>query len=133
MNRTSQFNTAINALNQISAATHELAQLLSDMAWEGVEDHAGMSGTRPEVAAENGAAPKPAPEQETTPVVEDPPGYVPIEEVRGVLAELSRAGLTAQIKALIESFGASRLSEVAEHDLGALLEAARGLKTDGPQ
>ncbi|AOZ72068.1 hypothetical protein BK816_01125 [Boudabousia tangfeifanii] len=133
MNRTSQFNTAINALNQISQAAHELAQLMSDLAWEGVEDHAEATGTRPESPAENGTASKPAPDQQAAPMVEDPPAYVPIEEVRAVLAELSRAGLTAQIKALIESFGASRLSEVAEHDLGALLEAARGLKTDDPK
>lgn len=114
------------ALNQISQAAHELAQLLSDMAWEGIEDHAGMSGTRLETPTSTPQV-QVAPEQEVGPVAADPPGYVPLEEVRAVLADLSRAGLTTQIKALIESFGVSRLSEVAEQDLGALLEAAKEL------
>jgi len=48
-------------------------------------------------------------------------------EVREKLASLSRAGKQAQIKALIEKFGATKLSEVKEEDYAALMEEAEGL------
>ena len=52
---------------------------------------------------------------------------VTIEEVRAVLAEKSQAGLTSKVKELLESFGACKLSAVAEADYGKLLEAAKKL------
>ena len=53
---------------------------------------------------------------------------VTIEQVRAVMAEKSQAGLTAQVKALLETFGAAKLSAVNPEDYEALLEAAKEIK-----
>lgn len=53
---------------------------------------------------------------------------VTIDDVRAVLAELSQAGKTAQVKELLGQFGAAKLSSVKEEDLKALLDAANELK-----
>ena len=50
-----------------------------------------------------------------------------LEEVRALLAEKSRAGFTAEIKALLEKYGAERLSEVAPEHYPALLKDAEVL------
>lgn len=48
-------------------------------------------------------------------------------QVREKLASLSRAGKQAQVKALIEKFGATKLSEIKEEDYAALMQEAEGL------
>ena len=52
---------------------------------------------------------------------------VTIEQVRAVLAEKSQEGLTDKVKALLESFGANKLSDVKEENYAALLEKAKDL------
>ncbi|MGN8805465.1 MULTISPECIES: DNA ligase [unclassified Blautia] len=52
---------------------------------------------------------------------------VTIEQVRAVLAEKSQAGLTAQVKTLLESFGANKLSAVKPEDYAAVLAEAKKL------
>lgn len=52
---------------------------------------------------------------------------VTIEQVRAVLAEKSQAGLTAQVKTLLESFGANKLSAVKPEDYAAVLADAKKL------
>lgn len=56
----------------------------------------------------------------------DKPTYT-LVQVRERLATLSRAGKQAQVKALLEKFGASKLSEVKEEDYAALMEEAEAL------
>ncbi len=53
---------------------------------------------------------------------------VSLEEVRGVLAKKSQAGLTSQVRELIEKHGGSKLSEVDPSNYGALLKDAEGLE-----
>jgi hypothetical protein len=50
---------------------------------------------------------------------------IKLEDVRAVLAEISRSGKTAEMKALLGKFGASKLSDVNPKDYAALLEAAK--------
>ncbi len=50
-----------------------------------------------------------------------------LEEVRAVLAAKSRDGFTAQIRELLQKFGADRLSAVDPANYKALLEDAEGL------
>lgn len=50
---------------------------------------------------------------------------VTIEMIRAVLAEKSQEGLTAEVKSLLESFGANKLSAVKAEDYAALLAAAK--------
>jgi len=49
---------------------------------------------------------------------------VTLEEVRGVLAEKSRAGFTAEVRAIIEKYGAERLSEIDPANFEAVLKDA---------
>jgi len=49
---------------------------------------------------------------------------IALEAVRAVLAEKSRAGHTAEIRALLEKYGAEKLSEINEMGKHALLSAS---------
>lgn len=46
-------------------------------------------------------------------------------EVRGIMAGLSGQGKKAEAKALLQKFGATRLSELKEEDYAALVEEAQ--------
>jgi hypothetical protein len=52
---------------------------------------------------------------------------VTLEQIRSVLTEKSRSGLTAQVKALLAKHGANRLSDIDPADYAALLSDAEGL------
>ncbi len=56
---------------------------------------------------------------------------ITLEEVRAVLAEKSHDGLTAEVRELLQKYGASKLSGIAPKHYAALLKDAEGLK--GPQ
>ena len=49
------------------------------------------------------------------------PNPLTLEEVRAVLAEKSRAGFTAEVKAIITKYGADKLSAVKPEDYAAVL------------
>ena len=53
---------------------------------------------------------------------------VTLEQVRAVLAAKSHDGFTAEVRALLEKHGASRLSEIDPANYPALLTDAEGLK-----
>ena len=69
-------------------------------------------------------------EEKVPPVTEETPAALPIklEDVRTILAEISRSGKTAQMKELLGRFGASKLSDVKQEDYAALLAAAKEVK-----
>ena len=52
---------------------------------------------------------------------------ITLEQVRGILADKSRAGFTAEVRSIIESFGANRLSEIDAKDYEAVLAKAEVL------
>ena len=52
---------------------------------------------------------------------------IPLEKVRGVLAEKSRDGYTAEVRTIIQSFGADRLSEIDPSQYEAVLKKAEVL------
>ncbi len=66
-------------------------------------------------------------------VTDDEPAAEPVkpkiklEQVRGILVDKSRAGFTAEVRNIIESFGANRLSEIDEKDYEAVLAKAEVL------
>ena len=68
-----------------------------------------------------GAVPPAAEEQPAAPTIK-------LEEVRTVLAEISRSGKTAQMKELLGRFGAGKLSDVKPEDYEALLAAAQEVR-----
>lgn len=79
--------------------------------------------------AEQDAAPKEPPK--ASPLAESPASKpIALEQVRAVLAEKSRSGHTAQVRALLEKHGATKLSEIDPAKYGALLAEA-GVLGDG--
>ena len=52
---------------------------------------------------------------------------VTLEQVRAVLAEKSQDGLTAEVRGLLEKFGAAKLSQIDSANYAALLTEAEGL------
>ena len=61
------------------------------------------------------------------PAPQEPVPEITLEEVRGVLADISRAGFTADVKKLIVKYGAERLSDVDPNNYTALLNDAKVL------
>ncbi|WP_277033571.1 hypothetical protein [Propionimicrobium lymphophilum] len=125
-----QANSVINALNHVAELVTGLAADVEAAAWEGIEDHAGMSGVRP-IAAAQLAQPAleaaVAEHDKQVAQLADPIPVVSLEEVRGVLAELSSSGKTAQVRQLIVDAGAQRLSDVDPAKYVWLLDQAKGL------
>ncbi|MDU7817045.1 MAG: hypothetical protein E7J58_10295 [Bacillota bacterium] len=131
-------NKHIAALNRIAEGVTMLAAAIEETAWEGLEDHAGMPGSRPIAAAQlaqpdleqavaeyeatHRQSPEPAPEPEP----------VSLAQVRGVLADLSSQGLTEQVRELIVATGTDRLSAVNPAKYSWLLAQAKEL-ADGSQ
>lgn len=52
---------------------------------------------------------------------------ISLEKVRGILADKSRAGHTAEVRVIIQKFGADRLSEVDPKYYAAILKEAEVL------
>lgn len=53
---------------------------------------------------------------------------ITLEEVRAVLAEKSHDGFTAEVRALLEKYGASKLSQIDPSKYAAILADAEELK-----
>ncbi|MCI7456899.1 MULTISPECIES: hypothetical protein [Actinomycetaceae] len=135
-------NQLIAGFNRIAEGSAMVSKALEDDGWEGIEDHAEATGLRPlaaacleepsfqaaleemaeaEAAAMNAAAPSPTPEPPPAPAVT-------LEQVRGVLVELSQAGLRDQVHQLIRDLGAEALSQVDPAQYTELLERAEELR-----
>ncbi len=56
-----------------------------------------------------------------------PDPEIPLEKVRGVLADKSRNGHTAEIRAIIQKYGADRLSDIDPKDYASILKEAEVL------
>lgn len=54
----------------------------------------------------------------------EPKPQLKLEDVRAVLAEKSRAGHTAEVRALLKKYGAAKLSEIDPANYEALLQDA---------
>lgn len=132
-------NTIIGLINSIAEDVTRLGAIVEQTAWNGVEDHAGMPGERPIVAARlecpysdenildaeiveeepDDTAPEPEAEPERS-----PQKLWDMEDVRFNLAELSRRGLTDFTKAQIHSFGHTKLTQLSLEQANAVLAAA---------
>ena len=77
---------------------------------------------------EDTPAPAPAPEMPPAPASADlPPKAITLEEVRAVLAERSHDGYTAEVRGLLQKYGAEKLSGVDPKHYAALLKDAEVL------
>ena len=77
------------------------------------------SGSTEEAQSETPASEK-LPDPKTKPVT--------LEQVRAVLADKSQQGLTAEVRALLEKYGAPKLSQIDPVHFSALLTDAETLK-----
>lgn len=66
-------------------------------------------------------------EEEKEQVKVEPKKVLTLEDVRPILANLSRNGHTAEIKALLTKYGANKLSEINPENYEALLNDAKEL------
>ncbi|WP_418968476.1 rRNA biogenesis protein rrp5 [Alloscardovia omnicolens] len=99
-----RYAAAITSLRECSQAITEIADDLEAL----------LSGT-PEKTE--------APEPKAKPAIK-------LEDVRAVLAQKSREGLTDQVRALIERYGADRLSAVDPANYAAILKDAEVLHAE---
>lgn len=127
-------NNVIAVLNRVAELVTSLAADVESAAWEGIEDHAGASGTRPIAAAqlaqpalEAAVAEHDQSQAEDSPHDSTPDLALSLEDVRAVLSDLSGQGLTKQVRQLIVDAGADRLSEVDPANYEWLLARAKGL------
>lgn len=58
------------------------------------------------------------------PTKKEPKPALKLEDVRAVLTEKSRAGHTAEVRALLQKFGAAKLSEIDPANYEALMKDA---------
>ena len=99
MSKMSEMEATIRELRDIASSINDIANRLTG-AFSGTEE----------------AAPAPEPEKALT-----------LEEVRAILAEKSRDGFTAQIRGLLQKYGATKLSEVDPTRYGGLVADAEVL------
>lgn len=83
--------------------------------------------TRKPAAPVAAAVPDEAPADEPAEEAPAPAAPVTLEQVRARLAELSQAGKTAAIKALLSKFGAAKLTDIPADKFGAVLAEAEAL------
>ena len=74
----------------------------------------------------NEAAQPETPASEKVPETKTKP--VSLEQVRAVLADKSQQGLTAEVRTLLEKYGAPKLSQIDPANYAALLADAESLK-----
>ncbi len=95
----------------------------SDAAVEMAADEAGETGKTAKANGRKAVSKKAKPAEKQGP--EEKP--LTLEEVRGVLAEKSRAGHTEEVRALLNKHGADKLSEIDPAEYAALLAEAEVL------
>lgn len=107
----------VNALNALTAALQKFTSQTTNAYLDTFKEIYDPEKDEPQAAE----APKEqsAPEQKTETVT--------FVALRSRLSEISRSGKTAEVKELIAKYGASKLSDIAESDYGAVLAEAEGL------
>lgn len=113
------------ALLQAADALETLGKALRVLSGEVIE-FAGRTAKWPERKEE-------APKAESTPgeveaAPEPEPDAPTLEQVRSVLAKLSRKGATDEVRDLLADLGCSKLSEVPAEKYSEVLERAKGIQ-----
>ena len=91
--------------------------------WQQMRRGGGKTGKPVKAAGRKAAAKKAKPAEKQEPEEKT----LTMEEVRGVLAEKSRAGHTEEVKALLNKHGADKLSEIDPTEYAALLAEGEAL------
>jgi hypothetical protein len=113
MSKMSEMDLTIKSLREAAAAITDAADFLTK-AFSNTDKQQSNG-----IAAEQ-LEPEKAPEKPTLTLV----------DVRTLLAKKSRAGHTAEVRTLLQKYGASRLSEIDPANYEALVHDAEGLADD---
>ena len=125
MSKMSQLAAELDELRHCGEILIGISDTLREMFSCG-EEALEMQETPAEKPKGKAKAAKTAPAKEPEKPAE-PEKQLTLADVRAVLAEKSRAGVTEEVKALIAKHGADRLSEVPETEYAALLADAEVL------
>jgi len=85
----------------------------------------GAIGNKPDV--KNDAKAEEKPDEDTPPWEENEKPEITLEEVRTKLAALAQSGKQEQVKALIQKFGAKKLTDIPTEKYPELLKEAEAL------
>ncbi len=113
--------SSIVALRHAAVALNNIADFLEDLnAKDSVPATENQSCETESAPSTDATVPVPVAEPETP--------KLSFEDVRGILADIARAGNREGVKALLEKYGASKLSALAQEHYAAILKDAEGLK-----
>ena len=98
----------------------EMAQTIEDLRTAAASINAAADWLYQQFSGDDDAQAAEAPAKEEP----KPKPELKLEDVRAVLAEKSRAGHTAEIRALLKKYGAAKLSEIDPANYEALLQDA---------
>ena len=117
----SKIKLLLDVVNDLNSLADSLQAVADAMMQSEPEEEAPAAGTEKEQKKADtkkaGSTPSPAPEEKP----------LTLEEVRAVLAEKSRAGHTAEVRALLIKHGADKLSDIDPVEYPALLADAEVL------
>lgn len=115
MSKMSELDLCVDELRKAAQSLTAVADSLTTLFSDG---NSGTSSKAPVSAAQSKSAPESKP--------------ITLEQVRAVLAEKSRSGYTADVRALLEAHGAAKLSAINPKEYPALLaEGSRIGLTEG--
>lgn len=120
------FSIQATTAHELASGIRELAAIIGAAETDIAGDvKAAEPAPRSESKAEPEPEPQPEPQPEPKPKAEpEPKPTASIEAVRLKLAELVQAGKQAEVKQLLESFGAAKLSDVPPERHDELLAKA---------
>lgn len=120
------FSIQATTAHELASGIRELAAIIGAAETDIAGDvKAAEPAPRSESKAEPEPEPQPEPQPEPKPKAEpEPKPTASIEAVRLKLAELVQAGKQAEVKQLLESFGAAKLSDVPPERYDELLAKA---------
>ena len=106
MSKLSEMDATIKELRDIAASINDIANWLTG----------AVSGDQ-----------EPEADAASAPAAKEPEPVLAFEDVRAILADKSREGFTAQIRELLQKYGASKLSEVDAKHYKVLIADVEGL------
>ena len=115
---TAMLDAAVAVITDIRSLADSLQALVDAMSENAPAEKPVVKASKPKKIAAKEAAEEPAPKEEKP---------LTLEDVRAVLAEKSRKGHTAEVKALLVKYGADKLSEIDPAEYASLLADAEVL------
>ena len=98
----------------------EMAQTIEELRTAAASINAAADWLYQQFSGDDNSTPEPT----KAPVKKETKPQLKLEDVRAVLAEKSRAGYTADVRELLQKYGASKLSQVDPANYEALLSDA---------